>query len=287
MTLTEYAPAKINLALHVRERLPNGYHILDTIFAFIADGDMLTAIAGNGCSMDIAGPFSKGLPVNDDNLVLEAAKALAKAAHIDADVHFTLTKNLPIASGIGGGSADAAAALRLCNTLWGLDWPLEKLCKIGLPLGADVPVCIASSSCHGTGIGEQLVPINAAQWQNMPILLVNPLKPVSTGQIFGQWDKQDKGAFEGPINELASVANGRNDLQPMAISLCPEIALILEQLSQTDPTCARMSGSGATCFAIFAEDEACIRAEEQIKSVFPDYWTLTSRLRDWDFGRER
>lgn len=284
MALYQCAPAKINLALHVRERLDNGYHLLDTIFAFAADGDNLSAENGQGLSIDIIGPFAETLAADGDNLVLKAAEALAQAANISANVHFTLEKRLPIASGIGGGSADAAAALRLCNILWGLHWSSDRLGQIGLQIGADVPACLRSISCHGTGIGEKLEPILEPKWHGMPILLVNPLKQVSTAQIFAAWDRQDRGPLSQPVHIIDNIIQGRNDLEPMAMALCPDIIAILEQLAAFQPLLSRMSGSGATCFALFADMTECETAEKHIKQIFSKAWTMTSRLHDWSFN---
>lgn len=283
MALQQCAPAKINLALHVRERLDNGYHLLDTIFAFVADGDNLSADHGSGLHIDIVGPFAHILSADNDNLVLKAAMALAEAADISADVHFTLEKRLPVASGIGGGSADAAAALRLCNILWGLHWPYDKLAEIGLQIGADVPACLRSISCHGTGIGERLAPILNPEWQDLPIILINPLKPIATAKIFAAWNRQDKGALSAPLHKLENIIQGRNDLTPMAMALCPDIIAVLDHLATTEPLLSRMSGSGATCFAIYSDMSSCERAVKQIKQAFPKAWIMTSRLHDWAY----
>lgn len=284
MALHQCAPAKINLALHVRERLDNGYHLLDTVFAFAADGDNLSAEDSQGLSIDIRGPFAQTLSAQSDNLVLKAAKVLAEAAAIAANAHFTLEKRLPIASGIGGGSADAAAALRLCNILWGLHWSSDRLAEIGLQIGADVPACLRSISCHGTGIGERLAPILEPKWHGLPILLVNPLKQVSTAQIFAAWDRQDRGPLLQPVHMIGNIIQGRNDLEPMAMALCPDIIAILDQLATSGPLLSRMSGSGATCFALFPDIAACEIAEQHIKQAFPEAWTMTSRLHDWSFS---
>lgn len=283
--LTQCAPAKLNLALHVRERRHDGYHIIETIFAFVRDGDVLSISAQNeGCSLDIIGPFSQSLSAGADNLVLRAALALADAADITPNGHFTLDKRLPIASGIGGGSADAATALRLANAFWGLNWPVEKLAAIGLKLGADIPACLRSTSCYGAGIGEDLQPIIDPEWQGLPLLLVNPLKQVSTAQIFANWDQQDRGALSTPVDMFGNIVASRNDLEPIAKALCPDIIVILEELAASGPILSRMSGSGATCFAVYKDARERDAAENRINQMFPEAWTMTSWLHDWDFS---
>ncbi len=272
--IVETAYAKINLALHVRRRRDDGYHELETLFAFADNGDELSVEPSSDFSLKIIGPFSKGLSSGPDNLVLRAAMQLAARHGITAGAAFILDKRLPIASGIGGGSADAAAALRLAIKLWGLDPEHEELASLALELGADVPACIASQSCFGTGVGDQLSPVKGAALSHMPILLVNPLIPCPTGAVFKAWDGKDRGALDP-----ADWMQARNDLELPSINLHPEIADVLSALNENSPKLARMSGSGATCFGIFDSiahrDAACA----MIQTKHPDWWTMMAALR--------
>ncbi len=261
MILTETAYAKVNLALHVRRRRDDGYHELETVFAFCDGGDMLTAEAGSNLSLTIDGPFAAGLSATD-NLVIRAAEAMG----VSAQLH--LTKNLPVASGIGGGSADAAAALRLLARLTGRVLPSLDEQRV---LGADVPACVMSQTLRGEGVGEVLSPV--ASVSGVPILLVNPRIPLSTGAVFKAWD----GVDHGPLGDWR---DGRNDLEVPACALVPEIATLLDWLKRChDVTLARMSGSGATCFALFATEAGRARAVNGLKDAFPGYWAMESALR--------
>ncbi|HUG45504.1 MAG TPA: 4-(cytidine 5'-diphospho)-2-C-methyl-D-erythritol kinase [Sphingomicrobium sp.] len=261
------AYAKINLALHVREKLPDGYHRIETIFAFCEDGDELTAKKADEVSVEVAGPF--GAAVDErDNLVLQAAETFRRnRTEHGASLH--LRKLLPIASGLGGGSADAAAALRLLNRLWGLDRPVERLISIGRQLGADVPACILSQTVRGEGRGDDLRPVDEAL-TGTPVLLVNPRVELSTADVFARWDGVDRG-------KLTDWRHGRNDLQRPAASLAPQIGGILAWLSVQDGAdCVRMSGSGATCFALFKTEAKRDRAA---MAVPREWWRLATRLR--------
>jgi 4-diphosphocytidyl-2-C-methyl-D-erythritol kinase len=271
--LTEAAPAKINLALHVRERMPDGYHRLETIFAFAEDGDRLSVEPADALSLAIEGPFAEGLSAGPDNLVLRAAEALRQASGIRDGAALRLEKNLPVASGIGGGSADAAAALRLLARLWGTDVPLEPVARM---LGADVPACLAGRTVRGEGRGEVLTPVDAGSLSAMPLLLVNPGVAMPTGPVFAAWDGVDRGPLgTGDPLELASA--GRNDLEAPAIGLCPVIGELIEWMrAQPGAVLARMSGSGATCFALFATAEQLARAGEQARRTWP--WSLETAL---------
>jgi 4-diphosphocytidyl-2-C-methyl-D-erythritol kinase len=245
--LTESAPAKLNLALHLRRRRPDGFHDLETVFAFTAFGDTLTASAADGLSLTIAGEFAGPAGAGPDNLVLRAAAALAHSAGIERGAALTLDKRIPVAAGLGGGSADAGAALRLLNRLWGLDWPELRLRHIAERLGADVPACVASRTCFGAGRGEVLGdwPVALA---GTPVLLVNPRVAVPTGPVFAGWDQNDQGgiAAGAPLTAL------RNDMTAAARAIAPVIGEVLARLESTDgTTLVRMSGSGATCFALY------------------------------------
>jgi 4-diphosphocytidyl-2-C-methyl-D-erythritol kinase len=272
---TESAPAKINLALHVRERMPDGYHRLETIFAFARDGDVVSAVDAPDLSLRIEGPFAAGLSAGSDNLVLRAAEALRRAAGIGAGAALTLTKNLPVASGIGGGSADAAAALRLVARLWKADVLLE---PIAVALGADVPACLAGTTLRGEGRGEILRGVDGGNLSGMPLLLINPGVPVPTGPVFAGWDGVDRGALADG-DPLEAARAGRNDLEPSAIVICPVIADLLAWLQQRRGTVlARMSGSGATCFALFDRAGDLADAYGEARRDWPDAWCLATAL---------
>ena len=280
--LTETAFAKVNLALHVRRRREDGYHELESLFAFVDRGDELKAAprADGGLSLTMDGPFADGLDGGADNLVLRAAAALQQGladGQSGADLH--LTKNLPVASGIGGGSADAAAALRLLNRLWGCALTDRELCAIGETLGSDIPACIISQSLRVEGRGEALEPLSLQGLSGTPILLVNPGIPLGTAPVFRGWDQVDRGPLDTSSLQ-AVIASGRNDLEGPARMLVPEIADVLERLRSTPGvTLSRMSGSGATCFALFASPAACATAEQALAAEYPAWWLMSGMLR--------
>jgi 4-diphosphocytidyl-2-C-methyl-D-erythritol kinase len=242
----EAAPAKINLALHVRARLPDGYHAIETLFAFTRFGDTLVAEPADDWALDISGDMAADAGPLSDNLVLRAARAFADATGCRQRYRFRLEKRIPVAAGLGGGSADAAAALRLLDRATGAGLGPERLESLAVPLGADVPACVRSRTARGSGRGEALVP--AATLAGTPVLLVNPRVPVPTGPVFRAWDGIDR----GPLG--ADALSGRNDLEAPAISLQPVIAEVLDWLSGLPGVrFVRMSGSGATCLALFAQ----------------------------------
>ena len=266
--------AKVNLALHVRAREPDGYHRIETLFAFAEDGDRLTAAEGEGLSLELTGPFAAALAGASDNLVLRAAEALRRRCGVARGAALLLDKRLPVASGIGGGSADAAAALRLLNRFWGLDAGEDLLLVIARGLGADVPACLASVTVRGEGRGDRLVPADGAALSGTPLLLVNPGVPVSTPAVFRAWDGIDR----GPLGDDAF--SGRNDLEAPAAQLVPEIEEVLGLLGQQPGVrIARMSGSGATCFALFESDAHRDWADASVAAAQPHWWRLPSRLR--------
>lgn len=278
-TAAETGWAKINLALHVRRRRADGYHDIETIFAFADFGDMLTVRASDDVTLAIRGPFGAGLPADEDNLVMRAARALAGARNIAAGAALTLDKRLPVASGIGGGSADAAAALRLLNRFWGIGADEAALRAIAAPLGADVPACVGSRTQRGDGAGEQLRGLAADDLRGKAVLLVNPGVPLATGPVFAAWDGIDRGALAGGP-PLAAAQGARNDLQAPAVSLCPAIGAVLEALAaRPGAALTRMSGSGATCFALFEADADAEAARAAIAAAYPGWWAAAGRLR--------
>lgn len=264
----EIAPAKLNLALHVRGRLGDGRHSVETIFAFCVDGDRLVGEESDEISLELAGPFAIDLPEADNNLVLRAARALALAAQVRSGASLKLEKRLPVASGIGGGSADAAAALRLLTSMWRIDPKYAQ--EVAPALGSDVPACLLSLPARGSGAGDRLTPIDASDLSGVPVLLVNPRVPLSTAEVFAAWDGKDRGA-------LGEWREGRNDLEEPAKALVPQIGSVLAWLSaQPDAHFVRMSGSGATCFALFADEHA---RDSAAVAVPREWWHLASLLR--------
>ncbi len=275
MEHSEIAFAKINLALHVRKRREDGYHDIETLFAFVQDGDVLTACPANEMKLEIHGPFAKGLEADESNLVLKAALLLKAHFGVTQGAAIRLDKKLPFASGIGGGSADAAATARLLNRLWGLEASEQELADILAPLGADIPACIFSRPSFGSGTGTALTFLEDSNIVARYVLLVNPLQFVSTASIFKAWNGVDGGAvLRDDIWDAA--IKGQNDLEPIAAAICPAIADILNHLSRANPVFVRMSGSGATCFALFNDAEALQTARATLD---PDWWSMASALR--------
>ncbi len=281
--INETAFAKINLDLRVCGRRADGYHDLDSLVVFAEMGDFLTFEPGDGLTLTIEGPFRETLPNDDGNLVMRAAKALAHMAGSKADVHITLDKRLPIASGLGGGSADAAAALRGLCRFWNLRLSLADLAPLAQSLGADVPVCLGSTSARMQGIGERLTPLPLPS--GMPMVLVNPGTAVSTPDVFreltvhsGPRDSASVGAVDGEIR--AGLLGGVNDLEAPAIRIAPVIDEVLGAL-RNHPGCvfARMSGSGATCFGLFDDSAWCERAFRSLSKAHPSWWVKGTEIR--------
>lgn len=264
--VTEIAKAKLNLALHVRARRPDGYHELETLFAFVEDGDVVRVEPAAADSFTLTGPFGALLGGEGDNLVTRAASAFRERFGGGAHA-ITLDKRLPVASGIGGGSADAAATLRALGTLH--DVAAEDMFDIADRLGSDVPACLFGRSAIGRGRGERLEPV--AGLPGTPVLLVNPGVAVSTAEVFRRWDGVDRGPLP------ADPRDGRNDLEPPARAIAPVIDAVLEALAASPGAgLVRMSGSGATCFALFEDaarrDAACAALAAR------GWWMLASQL---------
>jgi len=270
VAITEIAYAKINLALHVRKRREDGYHELETLFAFVDAGDVLRASPAAHDRLTVAGEFSGVLSDPFDNIVMQALGKLPRPGGLD----IVLEKNLPVAAGLGGGSADAGAIFRIVEQADGLpeDWPAR-----ASRLGADVPACVESRTCIGRGTGTELEIVDGSL-ADTPVLLVNPRIPLATGPVFMAWDGEDRGPL--PLGDARDIAQeGRNDLQTPAISACPQIADVLDALRGTEPFVARMSGSGATCFALYESNTARDLAAERIASGHPEWWHLKGNLR--------
>ena len=246
--IREFAPAKINLALHVLGRRTDGYHDIDSVVAFADVGDVLELTTADQTSLTIDGPFAADLSATTDNLVLKAHAALARHKTLPP-IAFRLTKNLPIASGIGGGSADAAAALRGVMRLAKVQLYDETLQAVSLSLGADVPVCLHGKTCRMQGVGEVITPL-----ENLParaIVLANPLQACGTADVFRSMGLKPGDAL-GAALDVTQPASWRNDMGAAALKVLPVIGDVLAALSHLPKvTAVRMSGSGATCFALF------------------------------------
>lgn len=277
--ICETAFAKLNLALHVRRRRDDGYHELETFFAFVDSGDDLTFAEGVGISLTIDGPFAAPLLAEavEDNLILRVAKAMQAHFDVAKGAAIRLTKTLPVASGIGGGSADAAAAARGLNRLWGLGVDEAELIRAVGGLGADIPACILSQSARGDGVGEALTPLGDV-FTSIPVLLANPLQGVSTAAVFKAWDGQDRGPL-AQGDAMAAALSGRNDLEAPAKALCPAIADGLAVLAETGATLTRMSGSGASIFALYPDTAARNAAATYFAQSLPHWWRMTGQLR--------
>jgi 4-diphosphocytidyl-2-C-methyl-D-erythritol kinase len=264
----ETAPAKLNLALHVRGKRSDGRHEIETVFAFCTDGDRLSAEPASDIGLAVTGPFARELGSVEDNLVIKAARALAAAAGVEDGAALTLEKKLPVASGIGGGSADAAAALRLLTSLWQIDPKQAE--RVAHTLGSDVPACLLSLPMRGEGAGDELTPIDLSDVSGVPVLLINPRVQLSTADVFARWDGEDR----GPLGDWRE---GRNDLERPASALVPQIKAVLAWLGTRPGTnFVRLSGSGATCFAPFDTKEARDAAAD---SVPREWWRLATFLR--------
>lgn len=282
-TLTEFAPAKVNLFLHITGRRADGYHVLDSLVAFAECGDYLAGSDACELSLAVDGPFGANLPQHADNLVWRAARDLAVTTGIEPRAKLTITKHLPVASGIGGGSADAAAALRLLARLWGVSLDAASWRALAMRLGADVPVCLSSLPARVGGVGEVLA--SAPLLPACGVLLVNPGIAVETAQVF----RARSGAFSSRAvlpsgwPDAAAMAQDLamlgNDLETPARTLCPPIAEVLARLA-AQPGCllARMSGSGATCFGLFADPEAAARAGRELQAP-PGWWQWGGAMR--------
>ncbi|NBS22531.1 MAG: 4-(cytidine 5'-diphospho)-2-C-methyl-D-erythritol kinase [Altererythrobacter sp.] len=270
MTVTEIAFAKINLALRVRAKRDDGYHELETLFAFVDNGDVLTAQPAEADRFEVYGEFADVLDNPFGNLVARALSALPRPQGL----HVTLEKNLPVAAGLGGGSADAGALFRIVEQVHGLPEGWE---DAAVRLGADVPACVRSEMAIGRGTGTELEPVQN-DMAGMAVLLVNPRIPLPTGPVFAAWDGEDRGPLpKGTARKIT--LEGRNDLRAPAITLCPQIEDVLERLSQTDPCMFEMSGSGATCFALYESTEHRDRASRVLAELAPQWWQMSGLLR--------
>lgn len=290
-TVSVRAPAKVNLTLHITGQREDGYHLLDSLVVFAPVHDRLIIQDGNILSLTVEGPEAAGVPADMKNLALRAAELVADGK----GASLVLEKNIPPASGVGGGSADAAAALRGMmgrnDDLQAEDWvppsdeELKPLAEKILALGADVPMCLLSKPCRARGIGEKLEFLSLPP---LPALLVNPRVPVATAAVFAGLERRDNSpmpeelpAFDDTGALVDWLADQRNDLEAPAIAAAPVIGEVLEVLSGL-PGCglARMSGSGATCFALFEDSEAAMAAGRKLHDAYPDWWLAGGELGD-------
>ena len=286
------ARAKLNLYLHITGRRADGFHLLESLVGFAAIGDVVSANAAAQLTLAVKGPFAAALEgtAADDNLVLRAAhalKALARTRGIDVSgAAVTLDKHLPVASGIGGGSADSAAALHVLARLWRIDVSLDDLKAIGQTLGSDIPACVAGRPALMRGAGEILEAVPALP--AAPLVLVNPGIAVPTPPVYKAFAASGAlthaarpaptGPWTSPAALVTALENTTNDLEPAAISLCPAIADCLAALRGQGALLARMSGSGATCFGVFASEAAAGQAAARIFADHPRWWSAATSL---------
>jgi len=281
MAVSAFAPAKINLTLHVTGRRDDGYHLLDSLVVFVDAGDELSAEPAAELSLALAGPMAGRVPQGDDNLVLRAARAVCPPGRGAA---LRLHKLLPVAAGLGGGSADAAAAVRAIAALYGVPLPdVASLAK----LGADVPACLAVRPVRMRGTGERLQPVAVPP---LHFVLINPGIPLSTPRVFSALARKENSpmpeelpAWPDAASFCRWLADRRNDLEEPARALAPAVGEVLARLRETEGCLlARMSGSGATCFGLYADAAAAGRAAEELARAFPDWWVRAAA--SWQAG---
>jgi 4-diphosphocytidyl-2-C-methyl-D-erythritol kinase len=282
----EAAPAKVNLALHVTGRRADGYHELESLVVFAGVADELVARPAKQDSLTVTGPFAAAAGSGDSNLVARAVAAFRARwpDHVETGLAIELVKNLPVAAGLGGGSADAAAALRLMAALGDAEIAFAELSALALALGADVPACLLSRPTEVRGVGEILHPLRA--FPRTHIVLVNPLVPLSTPDVFRRLSAHDNyplPELPEPLTRPAQLAlwllETRNDLQPPATKLLPVIGEIVAALAVTQGCIlARMSGAGATCFGLFGSAGQAHQAAQVLRAAYPDHWVAAAPL---------
>lgn len=276
-----FAPAKINLALHVVGRRPDGYHLLDSLVAFSDYGDQIAIRAAARDDFSVAGSFASGVPTSNQNLVLKARDLLRHAAGVKAfPVHIHLDKRLPIASGIGGGSSDAAATLRGLCELWDFAPAPQQLHELALQLGADVPMCLLAGAAHVGGIGDIVRPVSGLP--QLAAVLVNPGVAVATPAVFARLEHRSNPSLpdlpRGSDVWLRWLRDVRNDLEAPAVSLVPVIADALHALKDSGAINQRMSGSGATCFGLYPSLDAANKAAALLAEHHPNWFVQPTLL---------
>ncbi len=295
VALSVIAPAKINLFLHVVGRRRDGFHLIQSLFAFASFGDQLTLSADCKLKLELEGPFSHNLEAGN-NLILKAAAALAQAANLDnPGAKIRLCKNLPVAAGIGGGSADAAAALHALQDIWQVETTHHDVLKLALKLGADVPACYVGQPVIVSGIGEEMMPYE--HLPNLPIIVVNPGRKMSTHNVFAAFREQAQtfskrmpaSLIRDGIDIWDLLSRTRNDLETIVSRLAPRVANCLQAISKTAQCrLARMSGSGACCFGLYGDQQFASLAAEEIKSLYPSWWVQTGHIQGTvEQGNER
>lgn len=281
-TVERLAPAKVNLFLHLLGRRADGYHLLESLFVFADYGDVVTLTAAETFEFSLKGPFAHALKADvlsdEDNIMVKAMRLLEDHVGLDlSDLHMTLEKNLPVAAGIGGGSADAAATLLALNDFWQLHVPMDDLMALGAKLGADVPPCLMGRSAMVRGIGDDVTPVG--DLPPLYVVLVNPLKGVSTPEVFKRF-KAEGASFQRPLQDLPQgeewqgfIGNQLNALEGPALAVLPEIADVLGALGRSAGCrLARMSGSGATCFGLYANRQEAEAAAVTLLRENPSWW---------------
>ena len=287
------ANAKINLNLSVLGKRADGYHALDSLVTFAVLGDELSVSSSDELTLTYEGAFASDLQDSfvheSDDLVLKAATALQQESGTSMTAALQLTKSVPFGAGLGGGSADAAACLRLLNSFWKLDWSMEALMTLGANIGSDIPACLMNAPCRMTGRGEHVTKIDM-----LPILfcvLVNPGVHLSTAEIFRKLNisKIDADKRNTPNEKLPDLTtyealynylqNTGNDLLSPAMEIAPSIGLVLDAISNTGADISAMTGSGSTCFGLFKDEVSAHHAKEQLKELFPDYWVEATALK--------
>lgn len=290
-TLSIFAPAKINLYLHITGKLDNGYHMIDSVAGFVDIGDYISLEKSDGFSFEVTGPYKDYFSERDldpspqsGNLVVRAFHRLSQATGKSPDVHITLQKNLPLASGIGGGSSDAGACIWGLMELWKVSPVASYLPSILLELGTDVPVCLKCQPSHMAGLGDLITPIECAL-PEVPIVLINPMIPCPTSNIYKSFNGQFSPPpsipeyFSGVSEFIDFLEPLQNDLTNAAIDNVPEIKDVVACLSERKGLLlSRMSGSGATCFGLFSSNENAKKAALDIKGKHPDWWVQSGHL---------
>lgn len=287
MVICKDAPAKINLFLHITGRRNDGYHLLESLVVFAVYGDEIIVQENDKLSLEITGEFAGKLSAfrEEDNLVWKAATALQKASGKNHGAKITLTKNLPIASGIGGGSADAAATIHALCELWNLDISAKDLLEIGLKLGSDVPVCMQGEPAMMRGIGDEVTVVELPKKPYM--VLVNPNIPLPTADVFKDFAKtyEPSSSDAETLDKVGidSVMSGKyyiNDLEKAATVRLPVISSIISSLKNTEGCqLAGMSGSGATCFALYNEKEMADKARGQLRKLYENAWCVSTGIK--------
>ena len=275
-----FAPAKINLMLHVIGRRDDGYHVVQSVMGFADTGDILEAVPADTYSLAINGAFAAHAPLDDTNLVTRAIRAMEAKAGRRAEMALTLTKHLPTGAGLGGGSADAAAAMHLLNAAWGKAFDEDALQQIGLQIGAELPICVVSKDGWVEGIGDK---VTAQHIELMHGVLIWPGQGLATADIFAAYKNSDS-VFSDPVTQPDCVtidwlANARNDLMPHSIAALPAVADALEVLAD-DEGCllARMTGTGSCVFGLFSEREAANRTAAIVAAAYPAWWVKAFSL---------